>query len=197
MKLKFIGISALCTLLLCSCSAQAGAPVSGDYKMPWTYIVSGAKRADEKKEMQKENIGLEAGNFAPDFNIVLLNGSEGGTLWNLRGKPTLLNFWATWCGPCVAEMPAIEAIYGKYSDKINIVAVNCSEEGADVAAFIEESGFTFPIALDSTGAISAEYEAQAIPVTFVLDKDGVITDVINGSSNEKVFNDVLAPLLDN
>jgi thiol-disulfide isomerase/thioredoxin len=102
----------------------------------------------------------------------------------LKGKVVFLNFWATWCGPCRAEMPSMEALYKQYKEKgLEILAVNCRENPADVTAFMKDNGLSFPAALDVDGRVSDAYSVQAIPTTFLLDREGKIIMRLVGSLN--------------
>jgi len=121
-----------------------------------------------------EAIGLEIGNFAPDFDTVNVEG-EPIALSSLRGKVVLLNFWATWCGPCRIEMPGFERQYRNFSDQGFIVlAVNNAESVEIAAAFRDQLRLTFPIALDQSGDIQRQYSIVNYPSTLLIDRDGRI-----------------------
>jgi len=113
------------------------------------------------------------GAHAPDFIAETLSGDEVH-LRNLRGKPVVLNFWATWCPPCRAEMPLLQQYYTKHAGEYAMVAVNDAEPPEQVKGFIEQQGFTFTVALDPKQAIVAKYRIQGFPTTFFIDADGVI-----------------------
>jgi len=113
------------------------------------------------------------GAHAPDFVAETLSGDEVH-LRNLRGKPVVLNFWATWCPPCRAEMPLLQQYYAKHSGEYAMVAVNDAEPPEQVKGFIEQQGFTFIVALDPKQAIVGKYRIQGFPTTFFIDADGVI-----------------------
>lgn len=125
---------------------------------------------------------LSEGDAAPDFTATLADGTEF-TLSEQQGKVVLLNFWATWCGPCVREMPAFEKLQEDYGDNVAILAVNCMEDAGTVAAFIEENSYTFPIAIDERGAVSAKYPTQGIPYTLVIDGDGIVQNIYMGAAD--------------
>ncbi len=122
------------------------------------------------------------GDTAPEFQAPLASG-ETFTLSEHKGKVVLLNFWATWCGPCVGEMPAFQDLYEEYGDKIAILAVNCMEEKASVDQFIKDTGYTFPIAYDEQGNVCYTYPSSGIPYTLVIGKDGIVKNVYVGAAD--------------
>ena len=128
--------------------------------------------------------GFELGNIAPDFTVTLLNG-DSITLSELRGTVVFLNFWATWCGPCVGEMPHIQTISENYPD-VHVLAVDVWDEGADVEGFLTQNGFTFDVGMDD-GAIASQYGIESIPQTYVIGTDGVILFSNLGSMNESTM----------
>jgi len=102
----------------------------------------------------------------------------------LRGKVVFLNFWATWCGPCRDEMPSMEVLYKRFKDEgLEILAVNCQERQEEVLAFMTNNGLTFPALLDEDGRVSGAYGIQAIPTSFLIDRDGQIILRLVGSIN--------------
>ena len=106
------------------------------------------------------------------------------SLKDLQGKVVFLNFWATWCGPCRAEMPSIESLYGRYRDKgLEVLAVNSGEKLDQVLAFMKTNKLSFPAALDTDGKVSGIYGIQAIPTTYLIDRDGKIIARMMGSIN--------------
>jgi thiol-disulfide isomerase/thioredoxin len=125
--------------------------------------------------------GPEIGKLAPDFTLNGLDGQEV-SLSDLRGKPVLLNFWATWCGPCRIEMPFLQTIYEKWTGKdLVLLAVNLQEDPGKVRAFIEDAGYSFPILLTSGNEVPLSYNIRGIPATFFIDADGVIRDIKVGA----------------
>ncbi len=110
---------------------------------------------------------------APDFTLPALG---GGTirLAELKGQVVMLNFWATWCPPCRAEMPAMERLYREYASRgFAIVAIDYREGPDLVQPFVEELGLTFPIALDRDGKVTdAKYPTGGLPTTYILDRQG-------------------------
>ncbi|MBU4225323.1 MAG: TlpA family protein disulfide reductase [Chloroflexi bacterium] len=119
---------------------------------------------------------------APDFTLDLLGGGQI-TLSELRGQPVVLNLWATWCGPCREEMPTIEKVYRDYKDLgLVVIGLNLTSQDSEqaVAAFVQELGLTFPIALDRDGSVSNRYQLLGLPTTFFIDREGVIRSVVVG-----------------
>lgn len=123
---------------------------------------------------------LAEGGTAPDFTALL---TDGSTFYfsDQRGKVVLLNFWATWCGPCVMEMPAFQRIYEEYPDQVSILAVNLMEDPQSVDSFIQHEGYTFPVAYDYYGDISMTYPSDYIPYTMVIDQSGIIRNIYVGA----------------
>jgi thiol-disulfide isomerase/thioredoxin len=111
---------------------------------------------------------------AVDFSLKDLSGRETD-LRTFRGKVVFLNFWATWCGPCRAEVPSMEQLYAELAEEgFAIVAVNSQEPPEQVSAFVEEWGMSFPVLLDLTGRVGAAYGVRAIPTTYIIDPQGAI-----------------------
>jgi thiol-disulfide isomerase/thioredoxin len=131
-----------------------------------------------------------------------LTGLDGETLnfEELKGKVVFINFWATWCAPCVAEMPSINSLYDIYKDnpEVKFVMINVEAEANKAAKFIKKKKYTFPIYLPNASQIPKVYESQGIPTTFVLDKDGFIAYKKVGMANydAKSFVKFIARLTD-
>lgn len=110
---------------------------------------------------------------APDFKLVNLEG-ETIQLEDLRGKPILLNFWASWCAPCRLEMPTFQSRYDKFAGELAVVAINNGEDREDVRIFTDEFNLTFDVLLDPKADVQRLYQVQGYPTTFLIDHDGVI-----------------------
>ena len=124
----------------------------------------------------------QIGFAAPDFTLDTLDG-ETIKLSELRGQPVLINLWASWCPPCRAEMPALDAVYRKYREAgFVVLAVNATyqDSEADARAFAQNLGLTFPILLDRDGATSQRYRLQALPTSYFVGRDGIIRDIVIG-----------------
>lgn len=111
------------------------------------------------------------GSPAPDFALPALDG-EQVRLSDLRGQRVLLNFWATWCGPCRQEMPAIQARYN-HGD-FAVLAVDFGETRQQVQNFVNEIGVDLPVVLDADGSVQELYRVRGYPTTFFIDTKGVI-----------------------
>ena len=137
----------------------------------------------------------QMGQLAPDFSLPTLGGGETN-LSDYAGQVVLVNFWATWCPPCKAEMPDINAYYeARQDDGLVVLAVNAQEDAATVSSFIEATGFSFPVLLDSDGRVEQQYQVRSFPMTFVIDRDGRVVYIHNGLISPDVLTAVLDPLL--
>lgn len=141
-------------------------------------------------------VGLNVGQRAPDFTVELLDGRTVA-LSDFRGRPVLINFWATWCGPCREELPDFQTVFEREGGEANFVvlAVNNMESRETVAAYVEEVGITFPVALDPDGRINFDlYGIQGYPTSFLLDANGVIAARFQGSLRGPQLLDALQAL---
>ena len=139
----------------------------------------------------------QEGNQAFDFALSDLQGDQA-LLSSFQGKKVMLNFWATWCGPCRLEIPHMVALYEDLRDEgFEIVAINMREDTAKVANFVSEFEMEFPILLDITGQVSSAYYIRAIPTSLFLDEHGVIQAIHVGTLTKetlhKYVNDLMQP----
>ena len=124
----------------------------------------------------------QVGFSAPDFTLPNLDSQET-SLSDYRGTPVILNFWASWCPPCKAEMPAFQKAFQEYSGSdLQIITINATNQDsiAAVLSFTEEYGITMPILLDQTGFASKIYLVHSLPTTYFIGKDGIVKEVIVG-----------------
>jgi thiol-disulfide isomerase/thioredoxin len=120
------------------------------------------------------------GKPAPDFTLDLLGG-KSFHLADAKGKVVLLDFWATWCGPCLQAMPQVEAVAEEFKDKgVVLVAVNLQEEPKQISAMLERHKMHPTVALDRDGGVAQKYEANAIPQTVIIDKEGKVARLFVG-----------------
>jgi peroxiredoxin len=125
---------------------------------------------------------VKAGDTAPNFQLRDMNG-QLVALSDLRGKVVLLNFWATWCGPCRIEMPAMEQLYRTYKrTDFEILAVSTDAQGVAVTRpFQQENHLTFPILHDADFRVGLAYGARTLPMTFMVDRQGIVRQQIFGA----------------
>jgi thiol-disulfide isomerase/thioredoxin len=120
------------------------------------------------------------GKAAPDFQLELLGGQKFRLSEN-KGKVIVLDFWATWCGPCLQAMPQIDRATHAFADKgVQLIAVNLQETPAQVTALLERLKLSPTVALDRDGVVAARYGANAIPQTVVIDREGKVTNLFIG-----------------
>ena len=135
------------------------------------------------------------GFVAPDFTLTNLAG-EKVTLSQFRGRPVVVNFWATWCVPCRQEMPAFQRAFSTYQDEgLVILALNLEETAPLVEPFVEEFGLTFEILYDNDGAINKTYQVTGLPRTVFIDRQGVIKHIQVGEVQEVVLQGLLDRIL--
>ena len=114
---------------------------------------------------------------------------EGGEvkLSDFVGKPIILNFWASWCGPCKMEMPEIQKFYEEYGEEIHFLLVSVDESLDTAKAFIAENGYTFPVYFDASSLGAYTYGASSIPLTFFIDAEGNLTAYYMGAMTESIL----------
>ncbi len=136
--------------------------------------------------------GTKIGNLAPDFQLQDLEGKPV-SLSNLRGKPVMLNFWATWCYPCVFEMPYLQEVYEEWSAKgLVLLAINIDGTSSQVTEFLDSHNLSLPVLLGAKTDVSGRYNIQYIPTTFFIDRDGTIRFIKLGAfpSKEAIEDDL-------
>lgn len=158
-----------------------------------------ATEESSKEEKTEEGSGSDGQTAtAPDFKFLNMDGEEVH-LSDYFGKPVVLNFWATWCGPCQMEMPYFDTAYKKYSENINFLFIDLTDGSRDTVesakTFVDEKGFSFPIGFDTEYDGAYTYAVSSIPMTFFIDKDGVIQAYQIGTIDEGVLNEQLELLV--
>jgi len=146
----------------------------------------------------KDNEIYKSGDEAPNFALAQIsknNETDVINLESLRGKGVMLNFWATYCEPCEAEMPFMESLYPKYKDDIEIVAVSLDLNDLVIHRFIDKYDLTFPVVHDKKSEVMDLYKVGPIPSTFFINPDGEIVNKVSGPLTldqlEEQFNDIL------
>ena len=120
------------------------------------------------------------GKVAPEFALDTRTG-EQIRLADLRGEVVMINFWATWCGPCREEMPLLDELHSRYNRVgFTLLGVNIDDDPRRAEKMIEDLGVTFPVVFDSTKAVSQQYQVSAMPVTLLLDREGIVRFVHHG-----------------
>lgn len=133
-----------------------------------------------------EVIEKEAESDGVEFVLETLDGGEMA-LSDLRGEHVLVNFWATWCVPCRKEMPYLEELSNNYEGELTVLGVNLNEDVERVRPFIDDMGLTFPILLDPSDDLKIEHGVRNLPVSFVVDRDGIVVHRIIGEIMPEQF----------
>ncbi len=137
---------------------------------------------------------------APDFYVETLDGTMT-SLSDMKGKPLVINFGASWCGPCQLEAPVIASMYNKYKDRVNFFGMAVQDRKEDALAFAHKSGFTYRIGLDPNGDVAYDYQKAAkvpyggIPMTIFINRNGDIVDYYLGPLNEQQFEQRVSKIL--
>lgn len=145
---------------------------------------------ESESEGSQEESDEEAKMQAPDFTVYDIEGNAVN-LSDFIGKPTIVNFWASWCGPCKSEMPDFEAAYQEQGEEIHFLIVNMTDgyrETLETAsAYVDEQGFTFPVYYDTDGSAETTYGVSSIPMTYFLDAEGCIVAYAKGMINAETI----------
>lgn len=132
---------------------------------------------------------------AADFELPNLAG-DSTALSDFAGQVVLINLWATWCPPCRAEMPTLDAYYQANKDKgFVVLAVNSEESIATAREFIEANGFSFPVVVDQHGSLYEDYHIPGLPTSFVVDRDGMVRAIHTGALTERQVAALVEPFL--
>ncbi|ASK63304.1 thiol-disulfide oxidoreductase [Virgibacillus phasianinus] len=135
--------------------------------------------------INKDTTKIDVGSKAPNFKLEQINENnelETVELSDLKGKGVMLNFWATYCKPCEAEMPFMEKLYPEYKDKgIEIVAVSLDSTELVINRFIDQYDITFPVPHDKTNQVMDLYGVGPIPSTFFINPEGEVVDIVEGA----------------
>ena len=160
--------------------------------------------ADTGTQMKQsqEVPGLQGGKTAkrqaPEFSVLDAEGKQV-SLSSLRGKPVVLNFWASWCGPCREEMPDFQQVYTLYQGRVHFMMVNLTDGSRETqgkaAEFVRRNGFSFPVYYDTKQEAVKGYGITAIPTTFILDADGMVVSQSQGVLHKEALQKTLEQVL--
>ena len=139
----------------------------------------------ERREVSKP-VGPRVGYHAPDFSLSNLQGQQV-RFADLRGKPVLLNFWATWCPSCRDELPAVEAIAREYGGSVVVLGVSVEEQPGTVAQFAKRMGLSLNILVDPDGTTAEAYNVFGLPTAYFIDKGGIIRSINVGPMGRDAF----------
>ena len=160
---------------------------------------SGQTAGASAQDQQEEQTSVAA----PDFTLTDQFG-ESHTLSDYQGKIVFLNFWATWCGPCKSEMPDIQALYEAHGGNAeDLVVLGVAQPGVgregsreDIADFLSESGYTYPVVMDEDGSVFAQYGIRAFPTTFMILSDGTVYGYVEGALSADIMEDIVRQTLE-
>jgi thiol-disulfide isomerase/thioredoxin len=156
-------------LVLVACGAGESATLATPQVAGPAVIAAESRLLDSSGATGMPNVG----EVAPNFEYTLSDGTRH-QLSELHGKKVLLNFWATWCEPCRAEMPDLQQVLANYGDSVVVLGVNKLETAAVIPPFAEELGVSFPLIVNTEGDIANRYGAKNIPSSFFINTDGTI-----------------------
>ncbi len=166
------------------------------------------KLAEDYAENDKNSPSAETGSVSPtpsggnetdDFTVYNTK-MEAVKLSDFFGKPVVVNFWASWCGPCKSELPAFENMYKKYGDDVVFLMINLTDGQSDtpesIKKFISDNGYTFPVYYDMTFDASETYGVYSIPETLFINADGSLHDTRVGAMNGTVLENYIKTLIE-
>lgn len=137
--------------------------------------------------------GYDKGDVMPDFSVATIDGGSF-KLSDNTDKIVFVNLFATWCGPCMNEMPDIQELYDEYKDKVSFIIIDVGDSKESVSAFAEDGSYTFPVGYSEDGSFG-DYSVQFIPQSFILNTDGTISYYSSGASDYETFSSEIEKLL--
>lgn len=140
-------------------------------------------------------LGIAIGQAAPDFELQTIEG-KSYKLSDLKGKPVMINFFATWCPPCRAEMPALQEAFAEYeAEGFIILAVNLNESDVAIRSFIERYNLTFPIIVDKQDKVSKAYDIVPLPTSYFVDRNGIVQGKWTGEIRKEQLRALIKKIL--
>ena len=176
MKLKLFSLLLAVSVLLCGCGGKTAAP---DTNQP-----------DNASTTPAENPMA-----VPDFTVYDED-SQPVMLSDFLGKPIVLNFWASWCGPCKQEMPGFQKVYEELGGEVNFVMVDVGEHMDEALAFLKTTDYTFPVYFDVNNSASYAYQVSSIPTTYFIDAEGNLVTYQVGTMEESTLRAAIAQIMD-
>lgn len=166
-------------------------------------IDSGIAASPDESGTDKGSAGNESAGTATtktaDFAMLDFAGNSV-KLSDYFGKPIIVNFWATWCGPCQSEMPAFDTMYQKYGDEVHFIMLNLTDGSRDtvesVTKFIKDAGYTFPVYFDASMEGAYTYSAYSIPMTLFITPDGQLAHTQMGAMSEETLEKFVETLIE-
>lgn len=177
------------TLIVAITACSAAQPTA----TPTELSVGSATIARESRLLDRGRDTVGVGDLAPDFSFTLPDGTTT-RLSDLRGRPVVLNFWATWCLPCVEELPVIEQAYQAAQGDLVVLAINRNELPAAIARFTATVDVSFPLIPDLSGAIGDRYTVTSLPTTLFIHRDGTLSTRHIGALNAQQLTRALEEL---
>jgi peroxiredoxin len=155
-------------------------------------LIAGTGAGETATELEAAAV---AGHPAPEFELKTLEG-QTIRLSDFKGQPVLVNFWATWCGPCRAEFPDFQKAWVDNADKLAIIAVNHTtlDQREQIKPFLDEFGVTFEVVLDETGDTAKAYRILGMPTSIFIDRNGIVNEVFTGPINKSYIESKLSEL---
>jgi cytochrome c biogenesis protein CcmG/thiol:disulfide interchange protein DsbE len=192
-----VGVLLICGMLLCTLGIVLF--ISGSQsvvaQLPTQFIHLIRKMTStETPRADSSSFGntfVSVGAIAPNFTLKSTDGNQI-TLSDFRGKPVLVNFWAVWCGPCLDEIPLLNARYEKYSPMLVVLAIDQGDSLEDVKQLITDDLLTMPVLMDPDYAIGDLYGLQYYPTSFFIDAEGVVRAIVDYSMTDSVLDDYLS-----
>ncbi len=190
-KSLFLIVLALAGLVLAACGqpetvtpagSSAGLVGASGQITPANTIAPGAT-ATPNDAPRPANERVIIGAVAPDFSLTTPD-NQTVKLSQFRGKPVLINFWATWCEPCRVELPLLVQTYQANQERLVILGINMKEDAGTVAAKVKEVGIKYPVVLDNNSDVTNRYQVRGYPTSLFVDKNGVIQRITVGQLTE-------------
>lgn len=162
-------------------------------------IDSGIAASPNESDTENNSTNDSSVTQTPDFTMLDFEGNSA-KLSDYFGKPVIVNFWATWCGPCQSEMPAFDTMYQNYKDEVHFIMLNLTDGSRDtvesVTKFIEDAGYSFPVYFDTSMDAAYTYSAYSIPMTLFITSDGRLAHTQMGAMSEDTLEKYVETLIE-